>query len=153
MPETRTSLAARAWGSLLQVHAALVPELDRHLRDATGLPLTWYDVLLELSAARDHRLTMSQLGERAVLSRSRVSRVVDDLTGAGLVRRDIHPADGRSSYAVITEAGLARFREAAPIYLSGIEDRFAGALTVRDLQQVRTLLQRVLDHHVAARPR
>jgi DNA-binding MarR family transcriptional regulator len=153
MPETRARIAARAWGSLLQVHAALVPELDRRLRDATGLPLTWYDVLLELSAARDHRLTMSQLGERAVLSRTRVSRVVDDLVVAGLVRRDIHPADGRSSYAVITEAGLARFREAAPIYLSGIEDQFAGALTVSELQQVRTLLQRVLDHHDDAVPR
>jgi DNA-binding MarR family transcriptional regulator len=153
MPKTRTKLAAQAWGSLLQVHAALVPELDRRLREATGLPLTWYDVLLELSAARDHRLTMSQLGERAVLSRSRVSRVVDDLTAAGLVRRDVHPEDRRSSYALITEAGLARFREAAPVYLTGIDDQFAGALTVSDLQQVCRLLQRVLDHHDGALPR
>src|SRR3954468_932231 len=153
MPQTRRKLAAQAWGSLLQVHAALVPELDRRLRDATGLPLAWYDVLLELSAAPEHRLTMGQLGERAVLSRSRVSRVVDDLTGARLVRRDVHPEDRRSSYAVITETGLARFREAAPIYLSGIDDEFAGALTVSDLQQVRTLLQRVLDRHNRALPR
>jgi len=153
MPETRKKLAAQAWGSLLQVHAALLPELDGRLRDATGLPLTWYDVLLELSAARDGRLTMSQLGERAVLSRSRVSRVVDELTRAGLVRRDAHPEDARSSYAVITETGLARFREAAPVYVSGIEDQFAGALTVSDLQQVRSLLQRVLDHHDGVLPR
>jgi len=153
MPETRKKLAAQAWGSLLQVHAALLPELDGRLRGATGLPLTWYDVLLELSAARDGRLTMTQLGERAVLSRSRVSRVVDELTGAGLVRRDAHPEDARSSYAVITEAGLARFREAAPVYVSGIEEQFAGALTVSDLQQVRNLLQRVLDHHDGVLPR
>ena len=96
---------------------------------------------------------MSQLGERAVLSRNRVSRVVDDLTGAGLVRRDVHPEDRRSSYAVISETGLARFREAAPIYLAGIDDEFAGALSVSDLQRVRTLLQRVLDHHDGALPR
>jgi len=153
MSETRKKLAAQAWGSLLQVHAALLPELDGRLRAATGLPLTWYDVLLELSAARDGRLTMSQLGERAVLSRSRVSRVVDELTRAGLVRRDAHPEDARSSYAVITEAGLARFREAAPVYVSGIEEQFAGALTVSDLQQVRNLLQRVLDHHDGVLPR
>jgi DNA-binding MarR family transcriptional regulator len=153
MPGTRRKLAAQAWGSLLQVHAALVPELDHRLREATGLPLAWYDVLLELSAARDHRLTMSQLGERVVLSRSRVSRVVDDLTGAGLVRRDVHPEDRRSSHAVITDTGLARFREAAPIYLAGIDDRFASALTVRELQQMRTFLQRVLNHHDGALPR
>lgn len=153
MPEARTKLAAQTWGSLLQVHAALVPVLDRRLREATGLPLAWYDVLLELSAARDQRLTMSQLGERAVLSRSRVSRVVDDLAAAGLVRRETHPDDARSAHAVITDAGLARFREAAPVYVSGIDERFAGALTVGDLQQLRGLLQRVLDHHDGVVPR
>ena len=153
MAENRKKLAAQAWGSLLQVHAALLPDLDRRLRDATDLPLTWYDVLLELSAARDGRLTMGQLGERAVLSRSRVSRVVDELTRAGLVRRDAHPEDARSSYAVITETGLRRFREAAPVYVSGIEEQFAAALTVSDLRQVRSLLQRVLDHHDGVLPR
>ena len=51
------------------------------VRASTGLPLAWYDVLLELSGARDGRLTMSQLGERVVLSRSRVSRVVDEPRG------------------------------------------------------------------------
>jgi DNA-binding MarR family transcriptional regulator len=153
MAENRKKLAAQAWGSLLQVHAALLPELDGRLRDAADLPLTWYDVLLELAAARDGRLTMGQLGERAVLSRSRVSRVVDELTRAGLVRRDAHPEDARSSYAVITETGLERFRAAAPVYLSGIEEQFAAALTVRDLQQVRSLLQRVLDHHAGVLPR
>jgi DNA-binding MarR family transcriptional regulator len=142
--QTRIRLAAQAWGSLLQVQAALVPDLDRRLRDATGLPLAWYDVLLELSAAPERRLTMSQLGERAVLSRSRVSRVVDDLVGAGLARRDVHPEDGRSAYAVMTEAGMSRFREAAPVYLAGIEERFAGGLSAAELQQLRGLLQRVL---------
>ena len=152
MAGSRRKLAAQAWGSLLQVHAALVPDLDRRLREATGLPLAWYDVLLELAGARDHRLTMSQLGERAVLSRSRVSRVVDDLCAAGLVRRETHPEDARSAHAVITESGRARFREAAPVYVSGIDERFAGALTVDDLQHLRGLLQRVLEHHDGVRP-
>jgi len=150
MPETRKKLAAQTWGSLLQVHATLVPTLDRRLRDATGLPLTWYDVLLELANARDHRLTMTQLGERAVLSRSRVSRVIDDLAAAGLVRRETHPDDARSAHAVLTDAGLARFREAAPVYVSGIDELFAGALTVDELQRLRSLLRRVLDHHDGA---
>ena len=105
MASTKKRAAAEAWGSLLQVHAALVPELDRRVRASTGLPLAWYDVLLELSVARDGRLTMSQLGERVVLSRSRVSRVVDELTRADLVRREVNPDDARSAYAVITAEG------------------------------------------------
>ena len=54
---------SETWGALLKVHAALVPRLDRELQDAHGLPLTWYDVLLELNSAPDRRLTMGQLGE------------------------------------------------------------------------------------------
>jgi len=144
MATTKKKAAAQAWGSLLQVHAALVPELDRRLRVGTGLPLAWYDVLLELSAARDGMITMSQLGERVVLSRSRVSRVVDELIGAELVRREANPEDARSAYAVITRAGLDRFRQAAPVYVGAIEDEFAGDLTVAELTALVSALQRVL---------
>ena len=50
MNEERSRLAGTAWAALLQVHAALVPRLDRALQQAAGLPLSWYDVLLELAA-------------------------------------------------------------------------------------------------------
>ena len=148
MVETRKQVAAEAWGAVLQVHAALVPELDRALREATGLPLTWYDVLLELSGADSHRLTMGQLGERVVLSRSRVSRVIDDLQKAGLVRREPHPEDARSSYAVLTAAGLARFRKAAPVYVAAI-DRSLSDLSAAELKAVRAVLRRVLEGHAS----
>src|SRR4029079_16936110 len=84
---------ADTWGALLKVHAALVPRLDRELQDTHGLPLTWYDVLLELETAPDRRLTMGQLGSVAAVSRTRVSRVVDELTRAGLVMREQNPDD------------------------------------------------------------
>jgi DNA-binding MarR family transcriptional regulator len=145
MAPSKKKVAAEAWGSLLQVHAALVPELDRRLRATSGLPLAWYDVLLELSAAREGRLTMSQLSERVVLSRSRVSRVVDALVRADLVRREVNPDDARSAYAVIVPAGVTRFRRAAPVYVGSIEQEFAGDLTVAELTVVSSVLQRVLD--------
>jgi DNA-binding MarR family transcriptional regulator len=145
MATSRAKLAGDAWGALLQVHAALVPELDRELRRRTDLPLAWYDVLLELRGAPDHRLTMSQLGDRVVLSRSRVSRVVDELVRAGLVARDANPDDARSAYAVLTAAGLQRFAEAAPIYLSGIQQRFASALSEAELREIGVALRRVRE--------
>jgi DNA-binding MarR family transcriptional regulator len=146
MADTHQQLAAEAWGSVLQVHAAVVPALDRTLRKATGLPLAWYDVLLELASSGSGRLTMGQLGERVVLSRSRVSRVVDDLVAADLVRRESHPEDARSSYAVITDAGRARFREAAPVYVAAIDDNLSG-LTAAELKTVLTSMRHVLDRH------
>lgn len=134
-----------AWAALLRAHAAVVPRLERRLAD-TGLPLSWYDVLLVLNAAPGRRLRMSELGHRAVLSRERVSRVVTELEKAGLVRREANPDDGRSSFAAVTPEGRARLRQAAPVYLAGIQEHFLDHLRPGE---VRTLV-RALERVVAA---
>ena len=144
MTEERSRLAGRAWAALLQVHAALVPRLDRALQQAAGLPLSWYDVLLELAAAPGGRLTMGELAQRVVLSRTRVSRIVDELVAAGLVCREDNPDDGRSAFAVLTADGLARYRAAAPHYLASIETEFASGLTDGELGAVAAALRTVL---------
>lgn len=133
-----------AWAALLRVHAAVVPVLDAELQAAHNLPLTWYDVLLELNAAPDKQLTMTQLGTVAVVSRSRVSRVVDELVRAGLVERVPNPADRRSAFARITPAGRARLRAAAPTYLAGIERHFTSHLTEREAATIASALEKVL---------
>ena len=91
-----------AWRGLLVAHSRLVPAIEADLRAAGQVPLYWYDVLLELNAAPGRRLRMSELGQRAVLSRTRVSRVVDELAEAGLAERQPDEADGRSSFAALT---------------------------------------------------
>jgi DNA-binding MarR family transcriptional regulator len=136
----------QAWAALLRTHAALVPVLDRELQAAAGLPLAWYDVLLELAAAPERRLSMSELGARVALSRTRVSRVVDDLARAGYVDREAHPSDRRSTFAVMTAAGGRRFRTAAPDYLRGIADHFARHMTAAELTTIAAALNRVLAH-------
>src|SRR3954447_12833328 len=133
-----------AWGALLKVHAALVPVLDRELQAAHGLPLTWYDVLLELNPPPGRRLTMGQLGEVAVVSRSRVSRVVDELVSAGLVSRESNPGDKRSAHAVLTPRGRDRLRKAAPTYLAGIERHFGAHLRAREATTIAVALHRVV---------
>ncbi|WP_433086755.1 MarR family winged helix-turn-helix transcriptional regulator [Dactylosporangium sp. CA-052675] len=139
-----------AWAALLRVHAALTPVLDQELQAAHGLPLTWYDVLLELDAAPDRRLTMSALGAAAVVSRSRVSRVVDELVRAGLVERVANPDDRRSAFAKLTPAGRARLKAAAPTYLAGIERHFTGRMTRAEAQSVAAALGKVLRAHDAS---
>ncbi|UOQ90148.1 MarR family transcriptional regulator [Agromyces endophyticus] len=121
---SRSSDAERAWESLLRLHAAVLPRLERAVATDGGLPLGWYDVLLELNDAGG-RLTMGKLGERVVLSRTRVSRLVDDLVAAGLVGREVNPDDGRSAYAVLTAAGRRRFLAGAKAYLPAIDREFA----------------------------
>jgi DNA-binding MarR family transcriptional regulator len=139
-----------AWGGLLHVHADLVPVLDRRLQAAAGLPVAWYDVLLELNAAPERRLRMGELGERVVLSRTRVSRLVDELARAGLVCRESNPADKRSAYAVLTDLGRDRFRSAAPAYRSGIVEHFTRHLSDEELDVLAAALWRVHAEYTAA---
>jgi DNA-binding MarR family transcriptional regulator len=148
---TRRKLAAGAWGALLRVHAVVVPELDRTLQHEAGLSLAWYDVLLELGLATGGKLRMSDLAERVTLSRTRVSRIVDELTAAGFVQRAGHPDDRRSSLAVITSPGRAAFRRAAPIYLAAIEERFADGLSAAQLDDLGELLRTVLARRTGTR--
>ena len=132
-----------AWAAVLRAHAAVVPRLERDLA-AVGMPLSWYDVLLELNSAPDRRLRMSELGARAVLSRERISRVVDELERAGLVRRERNPDDGRSLLAVVTDEGRARLRAAAPTYLDGIARHFGAHLDDEEARLVAAVLGRVV---------
>jgi DNA-binding MarR family transcriptional regulator len=129
-----------AWRGLLVAHSQLVPAVEADLRAAGQLPLSWYDVLLELSAAPERRLRMSELGQRAVLSRTRVSRVVDELAAAGLAERRPDESDGRSSFAVLTAEGARALRGAWPAYHDAIRSRLAARLTPEQCAELARLL-------------
>ena len=144
MADARRHLVTSAWGAVLQVHAAVVPLLDHRLQAEVGMSLSWYDVLLELAAAPERRLRMTDLGQRVVLSRTRVSRLVDEIAAAGLIVREQNPQDGRSAYATLTAEGLKRYRKAAPAYLAAIEQHFSCKLDDEELRTVARVLQRVL---------
>lgn len=147
LPLLRDDLGVSTWSVLLRAHAAVVRVIEREVEEATGLPLSWYDVLLELDAAAEGRLRMQELAGRVVLSRTRVSRVVDEIARAGMVEKQSDPADGRATLAVITDRGRRELRRAAPVYLDRIQVHFAAHLTPPQLRAVRDSLQRVLDAH------
>ena len=132
---------------MLLAQAAALRAIEADLSRKGLVSLAWYDVLLELNAAKDRRLRMSDLGDRVVLSRTRVSRIVDDLVGSGLVERVANPADGRSSFAQLTEKGRAELRRAAPTYLAGIERHFLDLLDPRERKVLSTALRRVAERH------
>lgn len=132
-----------AWAGLLRTHAAVVPKLERALAP-TGLPLTWYDVLLVTNAAPDRRLRMTELGRQAVVSRERVSRVVAELERAGLIERQPNPDDRRSSYAVITTEGRRRLRAAAPVYLAAVREHYLAHLSDEEVRVLAAALGKVV---------
>jgi DNA-binding MarR family transcriptional regulator len=135
--------AMAPWRSLLLTHAAAVRAVERDLARAGHIPLTWYDVLLELNAAPGRRLRMQELADRVVLSRSRVSRVVAELERAGLVERHHDPADARAVLASLTAEGRGRLRAAAPAYRAAVEKRFSAHLDERERRTLARLLDKV----------
>jgi len=133
-----------AFAALLKVQAAVVRRLELRLEEHRLVPIAQYDVLLELNSAPDRRLRMQQLSERVVLSRSRVSRVVDEMVRAGLVRKEPDPDDRRGAYAVITDDGRVALRAAAPVYLAGIEEEFLRHLSPAERRSIEKSLRKVL---------
>ena len=102
-----------AWRGLLRVHASVLKELDAELEAAHGLPLTSYEVLIQLADAPDHRMRMCDLADSVLLSRSGMSRLVDRLERDGLLCRAACTNDARGAFACITQVG-ARAARAGP---------------------------------------
>ena len=112
------------------------------VRTATGLPLAWYDVLLELARAPDPLRSANS----AIASSSAVAGepVIDDMAARGLVTKEDDPTDRRSAYAALTREGRTRFGSAAAVYLRAIEHEFATTLTTAELRDLTSLLERVI---------
>jgi DNA-binding MarR family transcriptional regulator len=133
------------WRAFLRTHAETVGRLERDLAAEADMPLGWYDVLLQLAEAPDHRLRMADLADRVLLSRSGLTRLVDRLTAEGLVTREPFPGDARGLYTVLTAEGLARLRQAAPVHLAGVQRYWLSKFTDDELTELGKLFARFDD--------
>ncbi|WP_404790377.1 MarR family winged helix-turn-helix transcriptional regulator [Altericista sp. CCNU0014] len=112
-----------------------------------GLPtMDWYDVLLTLKEAPEHRLRLSDLAEKTLLSRSNLTHLLDRLEKAELLYRKRCPNDRRGTYAVLTEAGLEMQQKMWAVYAAGIAEYFGNQLDEEDLK----VMQRALERMIAA---
>jgi DNA-binding MarR family transcriptional regulator len=152
-PASATSAAPRrpdisptrmaAWRAFLEAHARVTDRLTHELRDEQNLPLTWYDVLVQLHEAPGHRLRMQELADAVVLSKSGLTRLIDRMQEADLVRRSECPSDRRGTFAELTELGLATLRRSAPTHLRGVREHFASLLTDEEAHVLAVALDRI----------
>lgn len=135
----------RAWRAFLEAHARITEVLARELRDEEDLPLTWYDVLVHLSEAPEHRLRMQELAGAVLLSKSGLSRLIDRMQRAGLVDRERCPSDGRGTFARLTDAGLAALVQAAPSHARGVAEHFSSHLSDAEAAALELLMRRLAN--------
>jgi DNA-binding MarR family transcriptional regulator len=133
-----------AWRGLLRVHSALVKALDAELLAGHDLPLTSYEVLINLQAAPGRRRRMAELAEGVLLSRSGMTRLVDRLERDGLLERDACVSDGRGTFAVLTDKGEEMLSEARRTHLDGVRERFLRHFSRDELEELAGLWNRVL---------
>ena len=155
-PDTRLAPAAEvplrelapaelgAWRGLLRVHSSLTKALDAELVREHGLPLTSYEVLINLQAAPGRRRRMAELADGVLLSRSGTTRLVDRLERDGLLERDTCDSDGRGCFAVLTDRGEEVLSKARATHLEGVRERFLRHFEPSELEQMAIWWNRAL---------
>ena len=137
----------QAWRSFLEATQLVFDELDRQLQRDAGLSHADYEILARLSEAPGSRMRMSELAERALFSRSRLSHAVVRLEEGGLVLRETCPTDRRGTFAVLTARGHDVVEGAAPGHVAAVRrmvfDRL-GPSQVAQLESISTAIRRAV---------
>jgi DNA-binding MarR family transcriptional regulator len=116
-----------------------------------GLTLVWYDALVHLEDATDG-LGMTELANRILASKSGLTRVIDRMQSAGLVRRERPPEDRRVVKVFITPEGATTLRDARVIHHRGIQQHFVEHLSAPELASIADALEAVREHVRPLRP-
>ena len=128
----------------MAAHAQLVQRVDRDLEAATALPLGSYNVLRLLHEAPDCRLRLGELASAVFLTRSGVTRLVNRLERAELLRREGHGRDRRGSCAVLTDRGRDKLRRAKAVFVRAIAERFGRHLSDAEAEMLNAVLSRIV---------
>jgi DNA-binding MarR family transcriptional regulator len=143
MPAASADLM-KAWARIVRVKQALHAAIEAELKAAGALPLDWYDALLELSRAPGGRLAPRELEGEMLIAQYNLSRLIDRLEEAGLVKRLSHPGDRRRQWVEITEKGRKRREQSWPIYAAAVHKHAGGRLAPAETRQLLELLGRLL---------
>ena len=140
-----TNQALGAWVRYLRGHASLTRELNAELVADHGLTINDYEVLLHLAQADGMRLKRVELAERVVLTASGITRLLDGLQSSGWVCKASCPSDARITYAVLTDAGLEKLREAGDAHTASVQRLFGDRFSDVELELLEELLGRLGD--------
>jgi DNA-binding MarR family transcriptional regulator len=134
-----------AWRAVLNAHASLVGRIEQALANAGLPPLAWYDVLWAVRRAPGRQVRMAELADGLTLSRGGVTKLVDRLEAAGLLRRERAEDDGRGFYAALTDAGQEMLRRMWPVYARTLRDTFVDTVSDEEAAVISAGLERAKD--------
>jgi DNA-binding MarR family transcriptional regulator len=142
MPADDESRWMPAWLALVRTHTRLWEQVQAQMRRDSGLTMARYDVLAHLEMAGG-RLGLTELAAAILLSQSGLSKLLDRMEAAGLVRRTPDPRDARAAFAAITPHGQALARKARDSHHEFLRHTFAAALDNADLADLARIMDRI----------
>jgi DNA-binding MarR family transcriptional regulator len=136
----------KAWRAWLYSTLLLQDRLDRELTHETGISHAYYEILVALSETPQRAMRMSELADRCLSSRSRLSHAVSRLEERGWVRRQVCESDGRGQLAVLTDEGFAALEGAAPVHVTGVRTHLFDQLSPTQIENLRDIGETLLRH-------
>jgi DNA-binding MarR family transcriptional regulator len=133
------------WRALMRIIATLPRLLDEDLARSTGVSLTEYVTLMNLSEAQNREMRLTDLANAIGLSLSRISRIVEDLRTRGLVTKRRASDDNRGNIATLTPAGLRRLKKAYPSHLLSARRRVVDRVDPASLAEVGRVLNTIAE--------
>lgn len=132
-----------AWTAFVESSNLLARRVEQQLRDQAGLSHPQYEILVRLSATPGGELRMTELAASVVTSKSGLTYQITQLEKAGLVRRRSCPTDDRGVFAVLTEEGREKLRQAAPGHVGVVRSLLIDALSREQLSALAESLEAV----------
>ncbi|HKP22866.1 MAG TPA: helix-turn-helix domain-containing protein [Dongiaceae bacterium] len=144
MAELVSDIVTKAWIRLVRARHAVVSRLEADGKAAGTLPIEWYDVLWDLER-RDGGVRPFELEERLLFAQYNLSRLIDRLVEAGLVRREVCPTDKRGQMLFITEAGKKARKATWPHYARAMNKHLGDKLTEAEAEKLAALLGKLIE--------
>jgi DNA-binding MarR family transcriptional regulator len=134
--------SSETWEALFRTQVEL---LRRFRRDDVWheLSLDEYDVLYTLASSPGHAARIRDLHDRSLLTQPSLSRMVERLEAAGLVRRGPVEGDRRGVAVTLTDEGLRLQRLVGGRHVRSIDRVVGEALDADELATLRALLDRL----------
>jgi DNA-binding MarR family transcriptional regulator len=136
----------KAWRAWLYSSLLLQDRLDRELQRETGISHAYYEILVQLSETPGRMLRMSELADRCLSSRSRLSHAVSRLEERGWVRRQVCEEDARGQLAILTDDGFEALEKAAPVHVESVRQHLFDQLSPAQVDALHDIGETLLKH-------
>lgn len=145
MTKWLTSEQQLEWRAFLSVLSLLPDQFSRDLQDKHGLTMSDYEILVRLSEAEGRSMRMSELAEKTLSSRSRLTHQIDRMVEAGYVTRRVCSVDKRGYFAEMTDAGWDKLVAAAPSHVDSVRERLVDVLSCEEFQALGAISKKILN--------